>query len=103
MIFCFLDALLQEPVLYGRSIRRNICFGLEAEDGVPPDEVPTEQDVLSAARLANAHEFIMAMPQGYDTVRLIHAGFIQAIMQFTIPMPLRQHGCFTRETRCCRC
>ena len=53
-----------------RSIRRNICYGLEAEDGVPADEAPTISDIEEAARLANAHDFIMALPQGYDTVSL---------------------------------
>ena len=53
------------------SIRRNICYGLEAEDGVPADEVPTTADVEEAARLANAHDFIMGLPEGYDTVSLI--------------------------------
>lgn len=50
------------------SIRRNICYGLEVEDGVRPEEVPTTADIEEAARLANAHDFIMALPQGYDTV-----------------------------------
>ncbi|PSC71292.1 ATP-binding cassette sub-family B member 9 [Micractinium conductrix] len=57
----------QEPVLYARSIRRNILYGLQEEDGVPPDQVPTDEDVEQAARLANAHSFITALPDGYDT------------------------------------
>ena len=57
----------QEPVLFGRSVRRNILLGLEAEDGVPADRVPSQADVEAAARLANAHDFISALPEGYDT------------------------------------
>ena len=56
-------------MLFARSVRRNICYGLEAEDCVPADQVPSAEDVERAARLANAHDFIAAMPQGYDTVR----------------------------------
>lgn len=59
----------QEPTLFARSIKRNICYGLEAEDGVPAAEVPTQADVERAARLANIHHVIQAMPHGYDSVR----------------------------------
>ncbi|CAL8468414.1 g7954 [Coccomyxa elongata] len=57
----------QEPVLFARSVRRNICYGMEEEDGVAPGDVPSAADVERAARLANAHDFISAMPEGYDT------------------------------------
>lgn len=57
----------QEPTLFARSIKRNICYGLEAEDGVPAAEVPTQADVERAARLANIHHVIQAMPHGYDS------------------------------------
>ena len=50
------------------SIRRNICYGLEEEDGLGPEEVPSMADVEEAARLANAHDFIMTLPKGYETV-----------------------------------
>ncbi|GMH97907.1 hypothetical protein TrVE_jg8340 [Triparma verrucosa] len=52
----------QEPTLYARSVARNIMFGLEGED----DE-PTLEDIKNAARLANAHDFISNLPEGYDT------------------------------------
>lgn len=52
------------------SVKRNICYGLEEEDGLALDDQPTQEEVEEAARLANAHEFIMAMPQGYDSVNI---------------------------------
>eukprot|EP01105_Mastigella_eilhardi_P005940 TRINITY_DN175_c0_g4_i1.p1 TRINITY_DN175_c0_g4~~TRINITY_DN175_c0_g4_i1.p1 ORF type:complete len:1341 (-),score=423.23 TRINITY_DN175_c0_g4_i1:70-4032(-) len=50
----------QEPVLFGTTIKENIARGLCDQ------EVPTE-DIIAAAKLANAHNFISALPQGYDT------------------------------------
>lgn len=52
----------QEPTLYARSVRRNIMFGLEGTA-----HEPTEEEIRQAAVLANAHDFIMALPEGYDT------------------------------------
>jgi ATP-binding cassette subfamily B (MDR/TAP) protein 9 len=51
----------QEPVLFARSIRDNIIYGLEDE------QVPNESQIFDAARKANAHEFILKLPSGYDT------------------------------------
>ena len=49
----------QEATLFGGSIRENILYGrLDA----------TEAEMIAAARAANAHDFIGAMPDGYDTV-----------------------------------
>jgi len=60
----------QEPTLFGRSVRENILYGLPddhpAREG-GPDEASPGEAVLRAASLANAHNFIAAMPQGYDT------------------------------------
>ncbi|CAK1551198.1 unnamed protein product [Leptosia nina] len=49
----------QEPVLFSTSIRDNILRGREDA---------TDDDVENAAREAYAHEFIMKLPAGYDTV-----------------------------------
>ena len=57
----------QEPVLFGRSIRRNIILGLEKEDGLSENEVPTQQQIEEAAKMANAHDFISSLPDGYET------------------------------------
>jgi ABC-type multidrug transport system fused ATPase/permease subunit len=51
--------VLQETVLFGATIRENICYG-------KPDA--TEAEIEAAARDACAHGFIMALPEGYETV-----------------------------------
>jgi ABC-type multidrug transport system fused ATPase/permease subunit len=51
--------VLQETVLFQGTVRDNIAYGR-------PDA--TEADILEAARLANAHEFIARMPGGYETI-----------------------------------
>ncbi|MBC7569004.1 MAG: ABC transporter ATP-binding protein [Spirosoma sp.] len=48
----------QESILFNDTIFNNIAFGTPA----------SEADVIEAARIANAHDFIMAQPQGYQTV-----------------------------------
>ncbi len=50
--------VLQETTLFARTVRENIAFGC-------PDA--TEEAILQAARAAQAHEFILKMPQEYDT------------------------------------
>ncbi|XP_023533627.1 ABC transporter B family member 28 isoform X2 [Cucurbita pepo subsp. pepo] len=50
----------QEPVLFSVSVGENIAYGL-------PDDNVTKDEVIKAARAANAHDFIIALPQGYDT------------------------------------
>ena len=49
----------QDPFLFSATVAENIAFGR-------PDA--TEEEVVVAARLAQAAEFIEALPQGYDTV-----------------------------------
>jgi ATP-binding cassette subfamily B protein len=51
--------VLQEPFLFPRSIAENIAYG---KPGARLEEI------ISAARAANAHEFIMKLPSGYDTI-----------------------------------
>jgi ABC-type multidrug transport system fused ATPase/permease subunit len=54
-----IGVISQDPFLFSASVRDNIAFGL-------PD-APHEA-VEAAARAAEAHEFILELPQGYDTV-----------------------------------
>jgi ATP-binding cassette subfamily B protein len=49
----------QEVLLFGGSIRENIAYGKPAA---------TDGEIIAAARLANAHQFIEKLPESYDTV-----------------------------------
>ena len=51
--------VLQEPFLFFGTIADNIAYGI-------PDA--TRQQIVAAARAAHAHEFILRMPQGYDSL-----------------------------------
>jgi len=53
-----IGVVLQENVLFNRSVRDNIAL---ADPGLPMDAI------IQAAKLAGAHEFILEMPEGYDT------------------------------------
>ncbi len=48
----------QEAILFHDTVRNNILFG---------NTTATGQDVIRAAKIANAHDFIMKLPKGYDT------------------------------------
>ncbi|MEO1005408.1 MAG: ABC transporter ATP-binding protein [Cyanobacteria bacterium J06638_38] len=54
-----ISIVLQDSILFAASIRENIAYGCVDA---------TDREIKIAARLANAHEFIMALPEGYDTV-----------------------------------
>ena len=54
-----IGVVLQENFLFNRTVRDNIAL---ADPGTPLERV------IEAAKLAGAHEFILEMPQGYDTV-----------------------------------
>jgi ATP-binding cassette, subfamily B, bacterial MsbA len=50
----------QQVVLFNRTVRENIAYGqLEGS---------TDAEIISAAKAAYAHDFIMQLPEGYDTV-----------------------------------
>lgn len=57
----------QEPVLFGTTIFENIRYGLigTAAEHEPEDKV--RGLIEDAARMANAHDFVTALPEGYDT------------------------------------
>lgn len=54
-----ISVVLQDNILFAASIRENIAYGV-------PDA--NLEDIVSAAKLANAHDFISALPEGYDTL-----------------------------------
>jgi ATP-binding cassette subfamily B protein len=51
--------VLQDPYLFHGTVAENIGYGLEN---------PDMKDIMEAARVANAHEFIMKFKDGYDTI-----------------------------------
>lgn len=55
----YISIVLQDTFLFSETVRENIRYGrLNA----------TDEEVEEAAKLANAHNFIMQLPEGYDTV-----------------------------------
>jgi ATP-binding cassette, subfamily B, bacterial len=54
-----IGAISQDPFLFSATVRENISFGR-------PDA--TQEEIEEAARLAQAHEFIAELPDGYETV-----------------------------------
>lgn len=54
-----IGVVLQENVLFRRTVRENIAL---ADPGMPMEQV------VQAAKLAGAHDFILELPQGYDTL-----------------------------------
>ncbi len=48
----------QETLLFGGTIRENIAYGRPGA---------SDEEIIEAAKAANAHDFIMAFPDGYDT------------------------------------
>ena len=60
-----LGVVLQENILFNRSVRENIAL---SDPGMPMEHV------VQAAKLAGAHDFILELPAGYDTVIEEHGG-----------------------------
>ena len=54
-----ISMVFQNVYLFHDTIRANICFG---------NSQATEEDMVAAAKKACCHDFIMALPEGYDTV-----------------------------------
>ena len=54
--------LLQEPTLFSTSIADNIAYGAKDATTV------TREQIIDAARMANAYNFIQSFPAGLDTL-----------------------------------
>ncbi|CAF0903516.1 unnamed protein product [Adineta steineri] len=54
-----LGVVSQEPILFQTTIRENILFGFDKA---------TDEEIYQAAKMANVHEFIMNLPQQYNTL-----------------------------------
>ena len=57
----------QEPILFNDTVYNNITFGVDTTQPAPAG-MSWPEAVEQAARIANAHEFIARMPEGYQTV-----------------------------------
>ena len=57
----------QEPILFNDTVFNNITFGVDTSQPAPEGHTWREL-AEQAARVANAHEFIEQLPEGYDTV-----------------------------------
>eukprot|EP01112_Ceratiomyxa_fruticulosa_P021647 TRINITY_DN7692_c0_g1_i1.p1 TRINITY_DN7692_c0_g1~~TRINITY_DN7692_c0_g1_i1.p1 ORF type:complete len:553 (-),score=113.01 TRINITY_DN7692_c0_g1_i1:118-1776(-) len=55
----FIGLVNQEPNLFATTIGENISYGKEGA---------TQQEIVDAARLANAHDFVSELPEGYKTI-----------------------------------
>ena len=49
----------QQTILFNDTVRNNIAYGSQGR---------TDQEMIGAAKAANAHDFIIRLPQGYDTL-----------------------------------
>ncbi|KAF7164596.1 hypothetical protein CNMCM5623_009053 [Aspergillus felis] len=65
-----LGLVTQDTILYQGSIRENVLLGQvsgPAVDDYPQPETQVEEAIIRACKLANIHDFIMSLPEGYHT------------------------------------
>jgi len=83
-----IGVVLQDSILFNRSVRDNIALADPA--------LPTER-VIAAATLAGAHDFILKLPDGYDTIvgergGSLSGGQRQRILAFSFSTKRRAHS-----------
>ncbi len=54
-----ISVVLQEPFIFSRSIRDNLKYG---------NHNSSDEEMIAASKIANAHHFIKNLPEGYDTI-----------------------------------
>ena len=54
-----ISIVLQDSILFGTTVRDNIAYGTTGA---------SDKEIVQAAKLANAHDFILKLPKGYDTL-----------------------------------
>jgi len=57
----------QEAILFNDSFRNNIAFGSHVNPESPESSENLDADIIEAAKIANAYDFIMASEHGFDT------------------------------------
>ncbi|QSS63796.1 multidrug resistance protein [Histoplasma capsulatum] len=57
----------QEPVLFNGTVFQNVCHGLVGTEAADIPESEKMEHVINACKLANAHDFIEELPEGYNT------------------------------------
>lgn len=65
---CQIGLVRQQPVLFDTTIFENIRYGLIGSSSTQLFGEALDQKIISAAKMANAHEFIESLPQGYQTM-----------------------------------
>lgn len=69
--------VLQDPFFFSGTIRDNILYSLDKET-MHKDASQQEEAMINAAKSANAHDFIIQLPENYDTVLSVDANNISA-------------------------
>ncbi|MBI4218003.1 MAG: ABC transporter ATP-binding protein, partial [Elusimicrobia bacterium] len=60
-----IGVVTQETILFNETVRYNLTYGKVVAQGSPPI---SQSEIEAAAKIANAHSFILELPNGYDTV-----------------------------------
>lgn len=68
---------MKDPVLFSVSVGENIAYGL-------PDDVVSKDEIIKAAKAANAHDFIISLPQVWKSLSLALAHHWLALFIFDL-------------------